>query len=218
MEMHLGYYTTVMLLMFVFKSTLFCQNFNISKTGTQSFYFKDPQNRNQASFTSNAPFENFTGVATDVWGEISFDPNDVKNTITGEIFISVNSIQTGIELRDEDLKGDGWLNSEKYPTISFKLEKANQVISLDNNKIRVLMDGYFNCRGKVKVITVDAVLTYLAESELTKKRISGDLLSVVSNFDINLSDYGIKSVFIPNRVSDKIEVSVNILGTNVNTD
>ena len=218
MEMHLGYYTTVILLIFVFKSTLFCQNFNISKTGTQSFYFKDPQNRNQTSFTSNAPFENFTGVSSDVWGEISFDPNDVKNTIKGEIFISVNSIQTGIELRDEDLRGTGWLNSEEYPVISFNLEKANEVISLDNNKIRVLMDGYFNCRGKVKVITVDAVLTYLAESELTKKRISGDLLSVVSNFDINLSDYGIKSVYIPNRVSDKIEVSVNILGTNVNTD
>jgi polyisoprenoid-binding protein YceI len=204
--------------MFVFKSALFCQDFNINKTGIQSFYFKDPQNRNQASFTSNAPFENFTGVVNDVWGEISFDPNDVKNTIKGEIFISVNSIQTGIELRDEDLKGIGWLNSEKYPTISFKLDKVNEVISLDINKIRVLMAGYFSCRGKEKVITIDAVLTFLEESELTKKRISGDLLSVVSNFDIYLSDYGIRSIFIPNRVSDEIKVSVNIVGTNVNPE
>lgn len=211
--MRLSYFTTILLLL-VIHGRLICQDLNINKTGLQTFYFKDTQNRNQTSFTSDAPFETFTGVATDLWGEISFDPNDIKNTIKGEIFVSVNSINTGIEMRDEELKGDGWLESEKYPVISFKLERVRELIILDDNKIKLFLDGSFSCRGKVKAITLDAILTYLSENEITKKRISGDLISVVAEFEINLSDYGIRSVFVPNRVSNKIKVSVNIIGTN----
>jgi polyisoprenoid-binding protein YceI len=114
----------IIILLLTLQSTFFCQNFNINKTGIQTFYFKDSQNRNQISFTSQAPFETFTGLATDVWGEVSFDPSDVQNTIKGEILVSVKSINTGIEMRDAELKGDGWLDAEKYPIISFRLKKS----------------------------------------------------------------------------------------------
>ena len=211
--MRLSHFTTILLLLAI-HGILICQDFNINKTGVQTFYFKDSQNRNQTSFTSDAPFETFAGVATDIWGEISFDPNDIKNTIKGEIFVSVNSIKTGIEMRDEELKGDGWLESEKYPVVSFKIERVKELNILANNKIKLFLDGSFGCRGKEKAITLYAILTFLSENEVTKKRISGDLLSVVAEFEINLSDYGIRSIFVPNRVSDKIEVSVNIIGTN----
>jgi len=210
--MRFNYYIIILLL--ALQGNFFCQNFNISKVGLQTFYFKDPQNRNQISFTSKAPFENFTGLTTDVWGDISFDPNDVKNTIKGEILISANSIKTGIDMRDEELRDDGWLNAEEYPVISFKLEKVEEIINLDNNKLRLSLIGSFSCNGKTKVIPLDATLTLLTESELTKKRIPGDLLSVVGEFNINLSDYGIRSIFMPNRVSDKIDIAVNIIGTN----
>jgi len=213
--MGLNFYTTTMLLLFVIKSTLFCQGLNINKSGIQTFYFKDPQNRNQASFTSDAPFESFTGVATDIGGEISFDPIDIKNTMKGEIFISVNSFKTGIEMRDKELKGDGWLESAKYPIISFKLDKVNEVIIIDKTKIELTVEGSFSCHGKKNRIMLNAILTFLEENELTKKRIPGDLLSVVTHFNIKLSDYGIKSIFIPHNLSDEINVFVNIIGTNV---
>ena len=213
--MGLNYYTIIMLLMFVINNALFCQDLNINKPGIQTFYFKDPQNRNQASFTSDAPFESFTGVATDIGGEFSFDPFDIKNTMIGEIFVSVNSFKTGNEMRDNELKGNGWLESSKYPIISFKLEKVDEVITLENNKIKLVIDGSFSCHGRKKTIMLDAILTYFEESELTKKRISGDLLSVVAQFNINLSDYGIKSIFIPSRLSNEVKVLVNIIGTNV---
>ena len=205
---------SIIILLLILQGTLFCQNFDISKTGIQTFYFKDPQNRNQLSFTSDAPFETFTGLATDVWGEVSFDPNDIQNTIKGEISASVKSINTGIEMRDEELKSDGWLDAEKYPEISFKINKVDEINILDNNKIKLSLIGSFNCHGKTKVISLNVTLTYLAKSESTKKRLPGDLLSVVSEFSVKLSDYGINSIFIPDRVSDKIEIAVNIVGTN----
>lgn len=206
-------YCIIMLLLIV-QGTLFCQNFNISKTGIQTFYFKDPQNRNQISFLSNALIETFNGLTTDLWGEVSFDPNDVQNTIEGKLSVATNSIKTGIDLRDEDLYSSRWLDVEKYPTISFIIEKVEDVIILANNKIRLSLIGPFNCHGKTKVIMLDATLTLLEENDLTKKRIPGDLLSFVTKFDINLSDYGIRNIYMPNRVSEKIEISVNIVGTN----
>jgi polyisoprenoid-binding protein YceI len=207
-------YYLIILLLFV-QSTFLCQGFNISKSGTQTFYFKDPENRNQISFTSETYLETFEGIATDVWGEISFDPTNIQDSIKGEIFISINSFKTGIDERDENLRGSNWLNSQKYPNISFKIQDINQLTELGNNKIKLLIDGLFTCHGKSKEIKVNATLTLQEESALTKKRIPGDLLSVVAKFDINLSDYGIKNVSIPQRVSDKQEITVNIVGTNL---
>ena len=210
--MRFNYY--ILILLIVIQGTFFGQNFNISKTGIQTFDFKDPQNRNQILFSSNAIVETFNGLTNDVWGEVNFDPNDVKNTIEGKISVATNSIKTGIDLRDEDLYSSRWLDVEKYPTISFTIENVEDVIILDNNKIRLSLTGPFNCRGKTKVIMLDATLTLLEESDLTKKRMPGDLLSFVTKFDINLTDYGIRNIYMPNRVSEKIEISVNIVGTN----
>ena len=204
----------IIILLLAVQSTFFGQNFNISKTGLQTFYIKDPQNRNQIIFSSNAIVETFNGLTTDVWGEVSFNPNDVKNTIEGKISVATNSIKTGIDLRDEDLYSSRWLDVEKYPTISFTIESVEDVIILDKNKIRISLTGPFNCHGKTKVIMIDATLTLLEESDLTKKRIAGDLLSFVTKFDINLADYGIRNIYMPNRVSEKIEIAVNIVGTN----
>jgi polyisoprenoid-binding protein YceI len=106
------------------------------------------------------------------------------------------------------------LDAEKYPIISFTVEKAQEVIILDDNKIRLSLTGPFECHGKTKVIILDATLTLLEESDLTKKRMPGDLISFVSEFEINLSDFGIRNIFLPDRIADKIEIAVNIVGTN----
>jgi len=204
----------IIILFLTIQGTLFCQNLNMSKTGTQTFHFKDQHNRNQILFSSNAVIETFNGLTNDVWGEVSFDPNDVQNTIKGEISVSANSIKTGIDLRDEDLYSSRWLNAEEFPIISFTIEEVKEIIILDKNKLRLSLTGPFECHGKTKVIMLDATLTFLEESDLTKKRMPGDLLSFVAAFDINLSDFGIRNVFMRDRVSDKIEITVNIVGTN----
>lgn len=210
--MHFKYYVVVLLI--VVQGSFFSQDFNISKSGVQTFYFKDPQNRNQIIFASNAIVETFNGLTNDVWGEVSFDPNDVQNTIKGKISVTANSIKTGIDLRDEDLYSSMWLNAEKFPIISFTIEEVRDVIILDKNKLRLSLTGPFECHGKTKVIMLDATLTFLEESDITKKRMPGDLLSFVAKFDINLTDFGIRNVFVPNRVADKIEIAVNIVGSN----
>jgi hypothetical protein len=42
----------------------------------------------------------------------------------------------------------------------------------------------------------------------------GDLLGVRAKININLSDYGVQHMALGKKVSDEIEINVNIVGSN----
>jgi len=192
------------------------QNFNIPSKGNQVFDLKDTQERNQATFYSEARFENITGLTNDVWGKVSFDVKDFKSTLTGEVSISTSSIKTGIEKRDEHLRSVSWLNSEKYPKITFKIKENTQIDQIEANLLKIVLLGELTLRGKTNLVYANATMKYLAESETTRQIMPGDLISVVASFDIKLSDFGITNSMIPNRVSDKIQITANLVGSNIN--
>jgi polyisoprenoid-binding protein YceI len=190
------------------------QGFYINKSGEQTFHFKDDMGRNQATFFSHAPFEDITGLSNEVNGWVSFDIQDVKNTLTGEVFIKTTSIKTGIENRDEHLRTSEWLNAEAYPNISFVIKEIETINNDISNKFRLTVLGDFTIRGVTKQEYSDVTMEYLEESELTKIRMPGDLLGVKAKFNINLSDYGVRHMLIGKRVSEEVEIKANIIGTN----
>ena len=195
----------------------YSQGFLINKSGTETFHFNDDQGRNQATFFSNAPFEDITGISNDVEGWVSFDIQDVKNTLTGEISIKTASIKTGIEARDEHLRSSEWLNAEAYPNITFVIKEIEMRSNETGNKLRLSVLGDFTVRGVTKQIYSNVTIEYLEESELTKTRMPGDLLGVKAKFNINLSDYGVRHMLIGKRVSEEVEITANIIGTNANS-
>jgi len=203
--------STIVLLICVI-TNINAQSFNIPSKGSQVFDFKDTQERNQAVFYSEARYENITGITNDVWGKASFDIKDIKATLNGEVSISTSSIKTGIEKRDENLRGVSWLNSEKYPSITFKIKEITQVDQIEDNVLKIVLLGEFTLRGKTNLVYANATMKYLVESETTKQIMPGDLISVVARFDIKLSDFGITNAMIPNRVSDKIQITANLVG------
>lgn len=192
------------------------QSFNIPSKGIQVFDFKDTQDRNQATFYSEARFENITGLTNDVWGKVSFDAKDVKSTLKGEVSISTSSIKTGIEKRDEHLRSVSWLNSEKYPDITFKIKEIAQIDQVEDNQLKIILLGEFTLRDKTKQVYANATMKYLVESETTKQIMPGDLVSIVAKFEIKLSEFGITNSLIGNRVNDKILITANLVGSNNN--
>jgi len=190
------------------------QGFYINKSGEQTFHFKDDLGRNQATFFSHAPYEDITGLTNDVSGWVSFDIQDVKNTLSGEIIIKTASIKTGIENRDEHLRTSEWLNAEAYPNITFVIKEVTTINSDVSNKLRLTVLGDFTVRGVTRQVFSDVRMEYLEESELTKIRMPGDLLGVKAKFNINLSDYGVRHMLIGKRVSEEVEIKANIIGTN----
>ena len=192
----------------------FAGGFDINSKGEQTFSFKDKMGRNQATFFSTTPLEDITGMSSDVWGSISFDIEDVENTLKGEVLISTASLKSGIDLRDEHIRSADWLDSEQFPNISFNIKEVMEIEKIEGNKIKVKVLGEFTAHGVTKEVESEVTLVYLEESEMTKMRMPGDLLGVRANFSINLAEFGVEHMALGKKVSDEIEINVNIVGSN----
>jgi polyisoprenoid-binding protein YceI len=157
--------------------------------------------RNVASIESVADFETFTGKTNDVSGTISFDPSTRKGF--GKIVVDPSGIDTGIPLRNEHMRSEGWLDTKKYPEIVFEAEKV-QPLKGDDYKVT----GKFTLHGVTHKITTNVRVRYHVADETTKKvGFEGDVVQLSTKFTIALSDYGIK---LPAMVAGKVAKDVTI--------
>jgi polyisoprenoid-binding protein YceI len=192
----------------------FAGDSNSDNKGARTFSFKDDYGRNQATFFSATPIEDINGMSSDIEGKVSLDLSDVKNTLDGEVSISTASLKSGIDLRDEHIRSEDWLDAENYPTISYQIKSVLEVKKLESNKFNVKVLGDFTVKGVTKEVVSDVSITYLEENETTKTRMPGDLLGVRAKFNIQLSDFGVKNMLVGKKVSEEIEINVNIVGSN----
>lgn len=144
---------------------------------------------------SDADFENFTGQTHKVSGQISFDPK--AKTGGGKLTVDLSSIDTGIPMRNEHMRSDMWMNTEKFPTATFE---TTEVRHISGDKYRVI--GKLTLHGVTKTIATDATVKYIKENEATKKAMfMGDVVQVKCDFNIRLGDYG---VMIPDMAKGKV--------------
>lgn len=199
--------------MILFTAPTFAQGFKVNASGEQNFNFEDQRGRNQATFFSTTPLEDITGLSNDVKGSVTFNVNDLK-TLRGKVSVSIASIKTGIDMRDGHMRSANWLDAESFPETFFEIKKVSDVKSIADNKLTAKVTGDFTLHGVTKEVTADATLTFLDENEQTKMRAPGDLLGVQAKLNIVLSDYGINNKVVGQKVSENIEVSVNVVGSN----
>ncbi len=199
-------------IMLLFTTLIPAQGFNVQAKGEQTFNFK-PGGTNQASFYSTTTLEDVQGLTKEIGGSVTFDVNDFS-TVHGEISFPVLSLNTGIDKMVKDLRSDSWLNAEKYPEISFKVKKAVNIKQISDGKIEADVIGDFFLHGATKEDTAKATITYLEESPVTQQRMPGDLLGVQAKFHILLSDYNIRHLLLGKRVAEKIDITVNLVGSN----
>jgi len=157
--------------------------------------------RNVATIESVADFETFTGKTNEVSGSLFFDPKTKKGG--GKIVVDPASIDTGIPLRNDHMKSEGWLDTKKYPEIVFEAEKVQQ---LKGNDYRVT--GKFTLHGVTKKITTNVTVQYRAADASTKTAgFVGDVVHFTTKFNIAITDYGIK---LPAMVAGKVAKDVTI--------
>ena len=61
---------------------------------------------------------NVTGSFSGLKGTVQFDPSDLNNSSFG-VTIDANSINTGIDMRDDHLRSDSYFDVKNYPRIHF---------------------------------------------------------------------------------------------------
>jgi polyisoprenoid-binding protein YceI len=192
-------------------SISFAQGFKVKASGEQTFNFEDK--RNQVKFFSTTPLEDITGISNAVKGKVTLNVSDIKN-MKGSISIPVSSIKTAIDLRDEHLRSENWLDADNYPEITFTIKKVGDVKVAADNKLEAKVTGDFTAHGVTKEVVADVSLTYLDASEQTKQYAPGDLLGVQAKFNITLSDFEVENMVVGQKVSESIEITVTLRGSN----
>lgn len=165
------------------------------------------QTHQLAQVESETTLETFTGRTDKVTGAIQFDPK--TRTGGGRIVVDAASIDTGIDLRNQHLRGEQWLDTDKSPQIVFETTKV-QFVRGDTYRVT----GKFTLRGVTKTLTADATVKHLKESDATRKAgFKGDVLQVKTAFPVKLSDFGIKiSGPATGKVNNQVRIAITVYG------
>jgi polyisoprenoid-binding protein YceI len=165
--------------------------------------------KNYVSFESQATLETIKGVTMKVSGTVTADPAHPENATT-EVTIDLNSLDTGIEMRNGDLRSPKFVDTAKYPTATFKsVSVTSPVKSIDTNKpVELKVTGDFTVHGVTKRMTLPVRVVLIPESEVTKaSRGAGDWIHASSKFPINLQDFNLP---VPQKLMMKLADTIDI--------
>lgn len=173
---------------YIFVALLILSNYLISAE-----YNVDKNRKNSVKFISDAPIEDFEGVTDNIDGYLIGDPSDFSKESELYFEVQLNTLETGIGLRDRHMK-ENYLHTNKYPLASFKGEIIETKKS--SNGFDVVVKGEMSIHGK-KV----------------KLSVKGDLNSINNGYEVKckfivpLSDYNIE---VPSLMFQKIDENMKL--------
>lgn len=123
----------------------------------------------------NGSFTDFTGAIT------GFDGTDVtKGTV--EVTIQVTSISTGIDKRDEHLRGADFFDAAKFPTATFKSKK---IVKGEGDKFAMI--GDLTMKAVTKEVTMDCTLNGTIDDPWGNTRAGFSGTTTINRQDFGLS-------------------------------
>lgn len=113
-----------------------------------------------------------------------------------EFSADVSSINTGNDMRNEHLQGDGWFDAAKFPSLTFKSTSVKKV-SENNYKI----SGNLTMKGLTKPFSMDALIRGPIDGRGGKK-----VIGIKATGTVNRADFGVGSSggSVDNEVAIKV--------------
>lgn len=138
------------------------------------------------------------GAFTKVSGTAKYNPADTtKDAI--DVAIEASSVDTRVQMRDNDLRSPNFLDVQKYPTIAFK---SKQVESAGSEKLQITGDLTIHGVTKEVVLDVDGP-TAPIKDPLGNQRIGASATT-----KINRKDFGVSG--LPAVVGDDINITIDV--------
>lgn len=164
--------------------------------------------RNQLVFSVDTGTEKVTGVSDDPRWTLQLDPANVAKTLRSTLVVPVDSIDAGKPEHNEKLRGPNWLNSAKHPSIQFELQSVKSAKAIGSNQWQVECAGEISARGATHQATAVFRVVYVPESDATRKRATGDLVSLSGQFELPLRVFSADEL-----VDKKLTLELRLFGT-----
>lgn len=204
--------TALVCMVFAVSTSSAGTGFNLNTKGIKTITLNNKVGSNQAQFSSKAPLENIDGGTATVTGSFTLDLGNLEAT-TGKVLVAVNTMQTGIALRDRHLQEKDWLDAESNPNITFDIKKLSgvQIVSSGGGKgvAKANAEGVFTLHGVGKAMTISIEITYMEKAP-------NDLVMIkVNDFPVSLKEHGVtgRKGIIGSKVSEIITIKATLYGS-----
>ncbi len=117
-----------------------------------------------------------------------------------EFTADASSINTDNERRDSDLKGDGFFDVAKFPTLTFKSTSFKKVKEANT----YIVTGNLTIHGVTKSVTLNAVAK-TGVNPMNKKSIAGFKVTGT----LHRSDFGIGAKYPEAIISDDVQINID---------
>jgi polyisoprenoid-binding protein YceI len=138
------------------------------------------------------------GAFTKMSGTVLYDPSETaKSSI--EVSIDTNSVDTRVEMRDNDLRGDHFFDTSKFPTMTFK-----------STKVDVEGPGHLKVTGDLTLhgVTKPVVLSVSGPTEPVKDPRGKSHMGASATTKINRSNFGMGNM--QPMVGNEIEITIDV--------
>lgn len=139
-----------------------------------------------------------TRVFEKTTGTVRFDPSDPSRGSI-DATIDVNTVNTRVQMRDNDLRSPHFFDAAKYPTITFKSTRTE---AAGSGKLKVT--GDLTIHG----VTKQVVLNVEGPSQSIKDPMGNMHMGANATTTINRNDFGITTM--PGVVGDEIQIVLDV--------
>ena len=130
-------------------------------------------------------------------GTVAYDPADPSKTQI-DVTIEASSVDTRVQMRDNDLRSDHFLDVAKYPNITFKSKKSE---SAGQGKLKITGDLTIHGTTKEVVLDVDGPSEPMSA-------MGGMRMGAEATTKINRKDFGVNGA--PGMVGDEIQITLDV--------
>ena len=123
------------------------------------------------------------GHFNDFSGTIRYDSANPKNSAT-KAKIQVKSIDTGVEKRDNHLRGEDFFHADKFPEMSFETTKVTKIRKKGKQAELI---GNLTMHGITKPVVIDVEMTGIAKDPWGNERIGFSGSTKINRKDFNIT-------------------------------
>jgi polyisoprenoid-binding protein YceI len=157
----------------------------------------DPMHSAAQFSVRHAGISTVRGAFTKLSGTVQYDPSAPGKT-TVEATIDASSIDTRVEARDNDLRGDHFFDVAKYSTLTFK---SKRVEAAGEGKLKVTGDLTMHGVTKEVVLDVDGPI-------IQKDPKGNEHMGASATTKISRKDFGVSGAAM--MVGDEVPITIDL--------